>query len=92
MYNNDFIQVRGYLTLIEQSLFQPDHSERTEPEPEAPSADDRVQGLLRDLDNLVFKLRAHSENEHSETAIGLEAGMSRAADMVENLIRRHTSG
>jgi len=46
--------------------------------------------FLEEAKDLVFKLRAYTElNEDGERALGIEEGMLRAADMIDNLIRRH---
>ena len=37
----------------------------------------------------MFKLRAFLESSGGDYALGVEAGMQRAADMVENALRRH---
>lgn len=45
--------------------------------------------LLSDLKNVVFKLRAFTESEMTDTAYGIELGMQRASDMIENIISRY---
>lgn len=37
---------------------------------------------------LVFKLRSYRDPEAGEYADGVEAGMARAADMIENMLER----
>lgn len=49
-------------------------------------------GLLEDLDSVVFKLRAFMESCGGEFAMGVETGMQRAADMIENAVKRHCQG
>lgn len=50
--------------------------------------------LLHDLDVLVTRLRSFMETEtpNQDLALGVEMGMQRAADMIENLIRRYNAG
>jgi len=93
MNDNTFItEMRGYILLAEELLpsasecvlEDQDTSDEALPVSEPP--------IIADLRDLAFKLRSHTENEDSEQALGVELGMQRAADMVENLIRRHTEG
>lgn len=46
------------------------------------------QQLEDDLNGLIFKLRSYQDPGSGEYAAGMEAGMNRAADMVQNLINR----
>ena len=48
--------------------------------------------ILQECRDLVFKLRAFMEDSSGDYALGVEMGMQRAADMVENLIRRYEEG
>lgn len=49
--------------------------------------------MIHDLEETCFTLRAFMETAHSEDfAMGVETGMHRAAEMIENVIRRHTQG
>lgn len=52
----------------------------------APAALDPM--MEEKLSNLVFKLRSYQDPDMGEYAAGVEAGMSRAADMLQNLINR----
>jgi hypothetical protein len=45
--------------------------------------------LEEDLNILITRLREYSDPEGGEFSLGVETGMVRAADMLENLIRRH---
>lgn len=46
--------------------------------------------LINQLKELVSKMRAHMENdENQDVAMGVETGMNRAADMIENLLKQH---
>lgn len=49
--------------------------------------------LMHDLGELCSRMRAFMETESSdEYALGIETGMQRAADMIENLVRRYSTG
>ena len=48
--------------------------------------------VLSECRDLVFKLRSCMEDSAGDYALGVETGMQRAADMIENLIRRHEKG
>lgn len=48
--------------------------------------------ILHDLGELVARLRSFMETESGEYALGVEMGMQRAADMIENLVRRYKEG
>ncbi len=48
--------------------------------------------LLADLRDVVFRMRAFCEAEGGDFGLGVETGLQRAADMIENVIRRHTQG
>jgi hypothetical protein len=45
--------------------------------------------LREDLERIIFKLRAFMEACDGEYALGVETGMQRAADMIENALNRH---
>lgn len=48
--------------------------------------------LVADLDTVIFKLRAFMESSGGDYALGFETGMQRAAEMIENVLRRHGLG
>ena len=48
--------------------------------------------IIEECRDLVFKLRAFMEDASGDYALGVETGMQRAADMIENLLRRHLKG
>jgi hypothetical protein len=48
--------------------------------------------LLEDFGAVIFKLRAFMESSGGEYALGVETGMQRAADMIENVLKRHGQG
>lgn len=64
------------------------------PEPSGePLTEARSDGeLLSELANVVFRLRAFMESSDGDYALGVEMGMQRAADMIENVLRRHSQG
>jgi len=81
-----FKQMREFLMVMED-LNPHDTVEQPEPLIESPSTD---VTLVQELADVVFKLRAFMESSNDEYALGVETGMQRAADMIENAIRRHT--
>jgi hypothetical protein len=44
--------------------------------------------LENEFNRLIFKLRSYQDPESGEYSAGMEAGMSRAADMIENMLTR----
>ncbi len=48
--------------------------------------------LVEDLKDVVFKLRAFTESSDGEMSLGIEMGMQRAADMIENVINQYVDG
>lgn len=58
--------------------------EAEEPTPEHP--------CINECREVVFKLRAFMESAGGDYALGVEHGMQRAAEMIENIIRRHEKG
>jgi hypothetical protein len=48
--------------------------------------------IISDLEELVFKMRSVMETSGGDYALGYEDGFANAAEMVENLIRRHKEG
>lgn len=47
--------------------------------------------IFEDLQDVVFKLRAFTESREGDLGLGVELGMQRAADMLDNLLSRHQS-
>jgi hypothetical protein len=41
-----------------------------------------------EMTSLIFKLRSYQDPDSGEYSAGVEAGMSRAADMIENMLNR----
>lgn len=54
-------------------------------EASVPVLDSEVDEQIR---SLIFKLRSYRDPEPGEFADGVESGMSRAAEMIENLLER----
>ena len=44
--------------------------------------------LEEKIEHLIFKLRSYQDPDSGEYSAGVEAGMSRAADMIENMLNR----
>jgi hypothetical protein len=44
--------------------------------------------LVADLNDMIFKLRSYRDPGVGDYAAGMEAGMERASDMLENLVNR----
>lgn len=44
--------------------------------------------LEDEFNRLIFKLRAYQDPDSGDYSAGVEAGMSRAADMIENMLNR----
>ena len=77
--------MRDFMVLVESYALpihhiEPDVVEAVEAAP--------PEAILADLHDLVFKLRAYTENADGERSLGIEEGMQRAADMIDNLTRR----
>ena len=80
---DDFQQMRSYIVATEQLSHElADALPLTEAVAAPPDM------LLEDLENIIFKLRAFMESSGGEFAFGVETGMARAADMIENALNR----
>jgi hypothetical protein len=84
--------MRNFIVLAEHYIASSVDDEVETPEEivvmeEAPDA-----AILHDLDVLATRLRTFMESEGGDFALGVETGMQRAADMIENLIRRYNAG
>jgi hypothetical protein len=77
--------MRSYIAASQQLTLEED--ELTEDA--APVSHPDTTLLEHDLECIVFKLRAFLESSDGDYALGVEAGMQRAADMIENVLRRH---
>lgn len=80
--------MRSYIMATEQLTNEMEPVAETEPLNE----DTDPGSLLADLDTVIFKLRAFMESSGGDYALGIETGMQRAADMIENVLRRHGLG
>ena len=84
-----FAQMREFIMATEK-LTSPIRSDEpvalAEAEASRPTPD---VALREDLERIIFKLRAFMETCGGEYALGVETGMQRAADMIENALKRH---
>jgi len=87
-------QMREYIMATEY-LMQPEIEKIEEDivaESETPS-EPVSSRLVEDLRDVVFKLRAFTESsDNDEMSLGIELGMQRAADMIENVINQYVTG
>lgn len=77
------------MLLVEETLVEatePDITTSThDPEPHAPALIEELHGLLEKLVSYT-----HVGDDDPEFAAGMEAGMARAADMLEGALKRAT--
>lgn len=65
---------------------QPEVEDFVEPIEEfEPLYDDEI---FQKMEDLVFKLRSYQDPDVGEYSAGVESGMNRAADMLQNLVNR----
>lgn len=85
---DEFQRMRSYIMATEQLTNEVPVAETV------PLSEDTEHpgSLLTDLDLVIFKLRAFMESSGGEYALGVETGMQRAAEMIENVLRRHGQG
>lgn len=50
---------------------------------------DQNTNLLNEMNDVVFKLRAFMESTEGDIGLGIEMGMQRAADMIQNVLNRY---
>jgi hypothetical protein len=82
-----FAQMREFIMATEMLTNQSDEPVIVaEAEVSRPTLD---VALREDLERIIFKLRAFMEACDGEYALGVETGMQRAADMIENALKRH---
>jgi hypothetical protein len=85
--DESFVQMREFMIMTESLIgAQHDHTpvvleETNVITPPSP--------ILEDLQNVVYKLRAFMESSDGDLGLGIELGMQRAAEMIENVIARH---
>ncbi len=95
----NFKQMRGFIEITEdllcayarvtrpgETMMLSESLEETQQETEV------EHPVISEARDLVFKLRSFMEDSAGDYALGVENGMQRAADMIENLIRRHEKG
>jgi hypothetical protein len=91
----NFQQMREFIYLTEQQVYA-DYADLFEQQVGEPLLEEQQEvfehPILHDCRELVFKLRAFMESEGGDYAMGVETGMQRAAEMVENIIRRYEKG
>ena len=76
--------MRSYIMATEQLALEEDETVIEEP-----AVLRSYTALEEDLERIMFKLRAFMESSGGDYALGIEAGMQRAADMIENALRRY---
>ena len=76
--------MRSFIVATQQLSDEMEDAE-TLNETAAPSASPWVD----ELEDVIFRLRAFMENAGWDYALGVETGMQRAADMIENVLARH---
>ncbi len=83
----DLYDMRGLIDFAEHYYGESQNEE------EAEIADDglhdRDDDMILELEHIVFRLRALTESGNPEYVMGVEDGMARAADMIENLIKKY---
>jgi hypothetical protein len=80
-------QLREYMMITER-LMQAEYGPQEESIEIAEPVRQEVT-LIEDMNDVVFKLRAFMESTDGEVGLGIEMGMQRAADMIENVLNRH---
>lgn len=82
---NDADQLRSYIIMAEAMSGSRQHEERIEVKSEVVFDAE----LRRDLHDLVDRLRSIMESSGGDYSLGYETGLQRAAEMIENVLRRH---
>lgn len=82
---DEFQRMRSYIMATEQLT----HDDG-EPLPLTEDVTRSDRTLLEDLGDIIFRLRAFMESNGGEYGFGVETGMGRAADMIENALKRHS--
>jgi len=85
-------QMKSFIVLTEELLAH--YSKATLPTELEPISEEHAEifehPMVNECKNIVFKLRAFMEDASGgDYALGIEIGMQRAADMIENLIKRY---
>lgn len=76
------------LIMITERMNPPDIEAPDDVQVEERAPEPTNDHIIEMLNNLMFKMRSHTEGGDGEYAFGYEAAMSAASDMVENVIRR----
>lgn len=87
--NERYLQMREFIMATERLNLAEAAADCPEPIIETSVSDVPVTVPVTELGDIVFKLRAFMESADGDYALGVESGMQRAADMIENLIRRY---
>lgn len=88
MMADEIVQIREYINLLEGVSFE-------EPTIIEETISEEIQmehPIIAELSDAIFKMRAFMETEGGDYALGVETGMLRAADMIENIINRQKEG
>lgn len=84
-------QMQNFIILAE-SLSVEALAEETVVETEVAEGVPPTHAIFEELGQISFRLRTFMESEGGEYALGVEMGMQRAADMIDNVISRHSQG
>ncbi|RYD63841.1 MAG: hypothetical protein EOP83_11140 [Verrucomicrobiaceae bacterium] len=85
-------EMRGFIVLAEALSNAPLDIEADELSEDEHETGPVTPVIVHDLEELVFRMRGFMETETGDYALGVEMGMQRAADMIENLIHRYSKG
>ena len=81
-------EIRNYIEIASIMITENEQVVRDDvilTEASVPQVDSEVDNQMQAL---IFKLRSYRDPELGEFADGVESGMSRAADMIENMLER----
>lgn len=88
--------MKTYILLVEemlgrnyQALSGADQGEETT-EDKSEEEEDIEHPTVNEMRDVVFKLKSFMESSGGDYALGVEHGMQRAAEMIENIIRRYS--
>lgn len=85
-------QMKSFIVLTEELLAH--YASATVPQAYTTISEEHTEivehPMVQECKDIVFKLRAFMEDASGgDYALGIEIGMQRAADMIENLIKRY---
>lgn len=94
---DEFAQMRGFIDITDELLWEFARITRPQVVVLTESAETPVDNtvehpILSEARDIIFKLRSFMEDSSGDYALGVENGMQRAADMIENLVRRYEKG